>query len=123
MNETKNEPAEYYVTRKFGLLAGASVLPLFFLMAYLGDRGRAMAVAMCLGTFICTAKSRWELRRYVWFWMTLLALAILHVPLFLFIRWTAEVPGMLFAPLWYLDFAVLYGCIKLAEKIWRDKHL
>lgn len=121
MSDIQNEPKEYYVTRKFGLFTGLSLIPLFFLLAYLGARGRALAITMCMYTFICTARSRWELRRHPWFWMTLITLAILHAPLFVFIPWPAISPGMALAPIWYLDFAILYGCIKLAEKIWSEK--
>jgi hypothetical protein len=33
---------------------------------------------------------KWKLRRRMWFWLTMLALAALHVPLVLFVPWTTS---------------------------------
>lgn len=124
MNDIKNQPTEYQLTRKFATITVLSICPLIFIMAYLGgydSLGQVRAISMCLFIFVCIARIRWNLRRHWWYWATLIVLTILHVPLFVFIRWPSGGPGIVLAPIWILDLFVLYGGIKLAEKIWGGK--
>ena len=60
---------------------------------------------------------RWDLRKRVWFWVTLTVLALLHVPLILLVPWSnTNYPGVVLLPQALLDLAIVYGCIKLIEK-------
>jgi len=47
----------------------------------------------------------------------------LHVPLILLIPWTSKsLPGVTLLPIALLDYAIVYGCIKLAEKVMKARH-
>jgi len=60
----------------------------------------------------------WDLRKRVWFWATITILVLLHVPLVLFVPWSnTDYPGVVLLPIGLLDLAIVYGCIKLVEKV------
>jgi len=108
---------ETALTHKWGLLAGlCSLLPLF-IFAYLGDAGKGRAAAISLAVIIIVARARWDLKNYAWFWITLVVMIALHVPLVLLIPWTSRsYPGITLLPVAAVDYAIVYGCIKLTEK-------
>jgi hypothetical protein len=48
--------------------------------------------------------------------MTLVVMIGLHVPLVLLVSWTSRsYPGITLVPIAAVDYAIVYGCIKLAE--------
>jgi hypothetical protein len=66
---------------------------------------------------IIAVRVRWDLKKHLWFWITVAIVAACQIPLVLFIPWTSKsYPGYALLPIGVLDFAVIYGAIKLAEK-------
>ena len=66
---------------------------------------------------IIVARARWDLKNYAWFWITLVVMIALHVPLVLLIPWTSRsYPGITLLPIAAVDYVIVYGCIKLTEK-------
>lgn len=74
------------------------------------------------GVIIIAIMSRWDLSHHLWFWITIAIIVGSHVPLVLFIRWPQEsYPGFtLWLPV-VLDYAVIYGLIKVVEKVMKSK--
>ncbi len=100
------------------LIAVLCASPLFFLFASLGDPGRGRAAMLSAAVIIIAIRSRWDLSHRLWFWITVSIVAGLHVPLVLLTRWPQG--GYAGYALWLpavLDFAVVYGFIKVAERI------
>ena len=61
---------------------------------------------------------KWSLRRHVWFWITMAALAALHVPLILFVPWTTRwVPALAIAVIDSGDFCLMLWIISIVGKI------
>jgi hypothetical protein len=117
VKETNSSQPSNYLTKKWSWLAALFSLPLLFLFVYLGDQGRGLA-AMVGGIAIVTAiRFRWDLRKRVWFWATVTVLVLAHVPLILLVKWpNVSMPPVSLMPYGVLDFAIMYGCIKLVEK-------
>ena len=62
------------------------------------------------------AKTRWELRKRVWFWVTIALVVVLHMPIVLLVHWSDNrYPGVALLPAVLADYGVVYGCIKLVE--------
>jgi hypothetical protein len=105
------------LTKKWALVAILCSLPLFFLFAYLGDPGRGRAASICAAVILTAIRARWDSRKHGWFWITIAIVVFLHVPLVLLIPWTNKsMPGITLLPIAFLDYAIVYGCIKLVEK-------
>ncbi len=111
-------PSKNALTSRWGLVAGLCSLLPFFLLAYLGDPGRGRAAAICVAVVIVAARARWDLKNYGWFWGTLALVIILHIPLILLVPWTSKsYPGITLLPVAVVDYAIVWACIKLAEKV------
>lgn len=115
--EDKDREQEFYpVTSKWGLLAAIFSSPLFFLFAYLGEPGRGRA-AMFTGILVFViARLFWSQRKRVWFWLTIISLALLHVPPVLLISWSNKSrSAVALMPIGLLDFVVMFAVIKFVE--------
>jgi hypothetical protein len=106
------------LTRKSALVIALCSSPFFFIFAYLGDPGKGRAAAICSIAIITALWYYWDLRRHVWFWFTAAIVIMLHVPVVLYVPWTdTKYPGVVLLPFGLLDYGIVYGCIKLAEKV------
>ena len=92
------------------------------LIAFLFDRfGRfdlaspTLFSALVIG-FAITIK--WELRRHLWFWITLTVIVVLHILLILLVPWTTKwIPALVVTPFCIADLVVILTIIKLVEKL------
>ena len=118
----KNYQSGELFSHKWQFVVILSLLALFLLFAVVGDPGRGRAAAISLGSIVVAARLRWDLKKYVWFWITLVVVAGLHIPLILLIPWTSRsYPGVVLLPTMLVDCAIVYGCIKLAEKVMKAR--
>jgi len=64
-------------------------------------------------------KLRWNLRRHLWFWATIVFILALHVPLVFMVRWPQGRGPTLFytMPIGIVDFFIILGAVGLAEKV------
>jgi hypothetical protein len=119
MTEANSSQSPDVFTRKWLLivvLCGA--LP-FILFAFLGhDPGRGRAAAICTAVIMYAVRACWNLRGYVWFRVTLAIIIAFQVLLVLLVPWTSKsYPGLILFPIAVLDYAIVWGSIKLAEKV------
>jgi|SRR5665213_11538 len=119
--KTRDQHASNYSDNKWTLIAFLVGVTLFFLFVHLGDPARGMAAAVAGGMVVITVMSCWNLRKHAWFWAIVAILASVHVPLILYVHWpdTGHMPAVSLLPFGMLDWAVMYGCIKLVEKVVR----
>lgn len=108
------EPADYT-----GLKIGALLAPVLLLFIYLGKADMGLAVFIVLGVMMFAIKVRWNLRKHVWFWATIVFILALHVPLFLIVRWPqGPLPTLFYTlPIGVADFLIISGALGLAEKL------
>jgi uncharacterized membrane protein YjgN (DUF898 family) len=117
MTELKDDRFFDSLSRKWLLVVLLSMVPAFLLFAVLGYPGRGRAAAISLAIIMIVVRMRWDLKRHTWFWMTLTVLIALHVVLILLVPWTSRsYPGITLLPIALVDYAIVYGCIRLAEK-------
>jgi hypothetical protein len=114
-----DRPKEKQPTDYTGPVIVAMLLPVFVLFVYLGNADLGLTAMIVLGMIMCAVKIRWNLRKYVWFWATIILILALHVPLFFIIRWPqGKVPTIAYTlPLGFADFFIILGALGLAEKL------
>ena len=104
------------------LLCSSPILLIFFLVG---------GLQIGIGAWICTAfvmlvvRIRWDLRRYVWFWITICLALLLQIPLVMVVPWNdRNLTWIILFPIATLDYAVVYGCVRLVEKLMKaDKNI
>ena len=106
-----------------GLKILASVIPVFLLFIFLGRAEMGFAVSVGLGMIILAVKLQWEKRRYIWFWATIVVIFALHIPLFLIARVPkTKLPTLgLSLPIGVLDFAIIWGALRIAEAVFSKR--
>lgn len=104
-----------------GLKILGIVLPVFLLFIFLGNADMGLTVSIALGLLIFAIKLRWNLRKHVWFWATIVLVLALHIPLFFIIHWPhTNAPTIAYTmPFGIADFLIMLGAIGLAEKIFQ----
>lgn len=112
-------PKEKQPTDYTGLVIGVILLPVLALFLYFGKVDLGLTVVVALGVIIIAIKIRWNLRKHVWFWATIVVILALHVPLFFIVRWPqGKVPTIAYTmPFGIVDFFVVLGALGLAEKL------
>ncbi|NYF79888.1 hypothetical protein HDF17_002208 [Granulicella arctica] len=118
MTEANSSQSPDLFTRKWLLVVILCMVPAFALFAYFGDSGRGRAAAGSTIVIMYAARGCWDLRRHTWFWVTLTILIALHVLLVLLVPWTSKsYPGLILFPIAAVDYAIVYGCIKLVDRM------
>lgn len=106
------------LTSKSAYLALLCSLPVLLVFALLGDWRTGIGAAICCGLVILVVMVRWDLRKHWWFWAVIVFGAALQVPIVLLVPWgNRGLTGISLLPLGVLDYGVVYGCVKLAEKM------
>lgn len=102
-----------------GLKIVVILAPVFLLFVFLGNADMGLAVCIVLGMIMVAIKIRWNLRKHLWFWATIVFILALHVPFCFLVRWPqGNVPTLFYTmPLGITDFLVVLGAVGLAEKI------
>ena len=118
MGEMQENKSRSKVTRTAALLAMLLASPVFLFFIYLHKVEEGIGAWICAGIVVVSIIVRWDLRSSVWFWVAISIGALLQVPFVLFVPWTNRYMSFVsFLPFGLLDYALVYGCIKLAEKV------
>ena len=107
------------ITKKWALLTGICVFPLFVLFDYLGDPGRGQAACVSAMSVALAVRFVWHLRKHAWFWAVTVVIVLCHVPLVLFIPWPfKQLAYIALLPMCLLDFCIVYALFRLIENRW-----
>jgi hypothetical protein len=67
---------------------------------------------------LLVVRARWDLRKHAWFWVAVAFGTLLQIPIVVLIPWdNRNLTGISLLPVALLDYGLVYGCIKLAEKM------
>jgi hypothetical protein len=124
MSEKDSKQVLDSLTKKSGILIALCALPAFALFAFLGEPGRGRAAAISVFVILLCARIFWGLRRLVVFWLVMAILALCQIPLIFLIPWNnRDYPGIVLLPIALPNFAIIYGILKLVEKLTKSKRL
>ncbi len=100
-----------------GLKLLALVLPVMVFFSFLGRDDIGRAVSVCLGSIMLAIKIRWDLRKDLWFWVVIVSVLLLHLPIFIFVQWpNGRVPPLVLLPFAVGDCLIVLGTVKIIEK-------
>jgi hypothetical protein len=112
-------PKEKSSTDWSGTIIGVMLLPVFFVFVFLGKAELGFNVMLVLGLVMIAVRLRWKLRRYAWFWATIVFVLLLHIPFLFLVHWPqSRVPTIAYSlPLGIVDFLLISGSISLAQRV------
>ncbi len=115
-------PKEKSSTDWSGTIIGVMLLPVFFVFAFLGKAELGFNVMLVLGLVMIAVRLRWKLRRYAWFWGTIVFVLLLHIPFLSLVHWPqSRVPTIAYSlPLGIVDFLLISGAISLAQRVFAN---
>lgn len=119
MEESKPKRSWDSITKRWVLLVVVGCSPLFFLFASLGDERRGMAAWISASMIGFAIRYFWDLKKRIWFWITIGLILSIHVLLVLLVRWPFKLEqyrGVQFLPIALFDFAIVYGIVRLVER-------
>jgi len=113
----ENQPEERKPTDWTGVLIAAALAPVYFYLSHIGKDDMALSVVICLGMNLLAIKIRWDLRKRLWFWLVIVLVVTLHVPLILRVRWSGiHVTRVSLLPIGLADLALTLGVVWFVEK-------
>ena len=96
------------------------VLPVgasYLVMRQLMQDERAFAFAVCGGVFYVLVSREWEKRRRAWFWLTILAFAIVNIVIISFVRFPQyHGPSLISIPFMFVDGFLMWGILNFIER-------
>jgi len=92
--------------------------PILVLGFFLDDFGRVVGAWICTVLVLAAARSRWDLRNRVWYWVIVMVASLCQIPLIMFVPWMRrDLSYWNLLPLGFFDYVVVYWCINLAERV------
>jgi hypothetical protein len=118
MTTTNPQTPDRTLTRKSGFIALLLASPMMVLFVFLGKWEMGIGAWGCTALVLMVVRFYWDLRTSPWFWASIGFSAVLQVPFVLFVPWgNRDVTGITILPILALDYGIMYGAIKLAEKM------
>ncbi len=107
---------------RFGLMLGATVLPVLLILNYLGRVELAYPVLASIIAIGFAIRGYWELRGQLWFWITISVFLVVHGVLIFCIPWRSGwVPAPVIMVFCIVDFAIILGVVGVIEK-WKSRN-
>jgi hypothetical protein len=97
-------------------------LAVLILFDHFGQLALARPTMISAAMVVIAIAMRWQLKRHVWFWITIIVFAALHVPLILFIPWTTRwVPALAIIPIGIADLCTMLRVLSVVGKLMEGK--
>jgi hypothetical protein len=88
--------------------------PVFLAFIVLGKADLGITVCIVLGMILLAIRFHWDLRKYVWFWATIVCVFALHIPLFF---WVGSLQGNVPVRLLGIaDFFIIVVIVEIADR-------
>jgi hypothetical protein len=93
-------------------------MPLPWLFDHFGKLSLMLPIWNCFAVLGLIVVLKWNLKRHLWFWITITIIAALHVALILFIPWTTKwVPALAIAAVDSMDFILILATLLVVGKL------
>jgi hypothetical protein len=103
-------------TRMTAFYIGIGLLPVIFLFDHLGRIDLGLNLFLALSVDAIVIRTRWELKKYAWFWAVMASIAAVEVPIVLGVKWPRQwVPAVALLPIWLGGYMIAMGAIRLVE--------
>jgi hypothetical protein len=104
-------------TRMTAFYITVCLLPMIFLFDHFGRFDLGVNVFLCLCVNVLVVRTRWELKKYVWFWVVMAVVLALESPIVVRVQWPAHqwVPAVSLLPIALATYLFGMGAVNLVE--------
>ena len=103
---------------KSGLAIFFGTILIGLLFFHFGKLALARPTIFSIITIVIAIALKWELRRHVWFWITMTVIVALHVALILSVPWSTKwVPAIVIIPTGIADLYAMLAILSVVGKI------
>ena len=116
-NEVDDGPP-YAFTRKWAAIFMAASFPVAVIVSSLKGIDKGVGAWICTGILLGAARSRWDLRNHVWYWIVVALGGALQTLFVLVVPWGEKYRSYIaYLPVACLDYGIVYGALLLFERI------
>jgi hypothetical protein len=109
---------KFVLARKSSFMVGVGAIAVFAVFAALKQPQRGLIAAFSFAVIVMGAGTRWDLRRKLWYWVTILAICLLHMLFILKFKLPKMAyPTIILVPFAVVDFVAVVFSIFFAEKL------
>jgi hypothetical protein len=99
-------------------IAAVAAISFIFFFFIVPNPGKGGGIAVCVVGGIIAMRACWGLSHYSWFWLTFAFIFVIQGCLIFLLPWPTErFPGIILVPIGLVDFAVVYGIVKLVQTV------
>jgi hypothetical protein len=103
---------------KFALVLILCMLPTFGIFLFFDKPELGLAICESVGSLLIALRATWKLRENGWYWSAVVVSAAIQIPFILYAPWSNHAyRGTALAVFGFLDFIIVWGIIKLCEKL------
>lgn len=118
MSNLDHEQSRLTPEGKFALMVIACIFPVFVTFLVLDKPVLGVSICFCIAVLLTAMRFTWNLREHYWYWVAVV-ISISIQPLFvLYVPWSNHAyRGTALLPFGMLDYLLVWGCIKLTQKV------
>jgi hypothetical protein len=110
------EQSDNKVTLSWAIASLLITSPILLVFMYFGRPGNGRAAWFCAVAISLATRFRWELSGEKWFWPSIAAIALIHLPLIFLFPWSAAwVPSFVIFPFVLVDIFLILVLIHRVE--------
>ena len=103
---------------KFALFLILCEIVIFAIALFFGQPELGLSACISIAILLTVLRATWKLREHVWYWVAVAVSVVLQIPFNVYVPLSNNAyRGVTLVAFGLLDFFVVWGCIKAAEKL------
>jgi hypothetical protein len=103
---------------KFALLLIVCEFAVFILFLVFDKPKVGLSACISVAILMIAMRATWRLHEHRWYWAAVAISIVMQAPFILYVPWSNHAyRGTALLPFGFLDFFIVWGCIKLSEKV------
>ena len=118
MSADEHVKAQLTPEGKFALILIACEIVVFAIALFFGQPELGLSAAISIAILLIAWRATWKLHEHRWYWIAIVVSIALQIPFVFYVPWTNHAyRGTALMAFGFLDFFVVWGGIKLCEKV------
>jgi hypothetical protein len=118
MSTDEHVKAQLTPAGKFALLLILCEIVVFAIALFFGQPELGLSTCISIAILLIALRATWKLREHGWYWGAIVVSVAIQIPFILYVPWSNHAyRGTALAAFGFVDFFVVWGGIKLTEKL------